>query len=297
MPSYRKYYWGMLLGFLVPLLLTPVVAYVSLFKLKSFPHQVLFQHQIDKIDGTNKFDTVFLGDSSLGSALNARLFSDLSGRRCANLALNGLYGYAGSLNLLRRASEKQPIKNVVLMNTTPTLQRPIEFEGYVRSLESPMLIFKSKDIRLFYKAFVLYNNLSAYLDLARGLTGKGIQEAVVLTNDYVRQGKPFDVSRIKMFEPTVDPEKPIFLKEVQKLCAEKGYNLVYTHGPIVEDYRASAPYFELANKTLQGLGLNVVTNIIFFPREDMGDSDDHVSLAAKDKYTRVYWVLLKDRLK
>ena len=59
-----------------------------------FGFQILNNYQIKKTQTLQNIDTVFVGDSSLGNALDAQHFSSLSGKDSVNLALTGLYGYA-----------------------------------------------------------------------------------------------------------------------------------------------------------------------------------------------------------
>ena len=58
---------------------------------------VLLKYQESKIAATSNVETAFLGDSSLGFALDAKAFSELSGKKTLNLALTGYnYGFPGA---------------------------------------------------------------------------------------------------------------------------------------------------------------------------------------------------------
>jgi hypothetical protein len=54
----------------------------------------IYGYQRDKLGTARTIDIAFVGDSSLGNAINAELFSSLSGHNAVNLALTGSYGSA-----------------------------------------------------------------------------------------------------------------------------------------------------------------------------------------------------------
>lgn len=285
----------------MPLLVTPVLAYLTIFRLKSTTDQALLDYQRSKLGGTNRYDTLLLGDSSLGNAINAPLFSELTGTRAVNLALNGNYAFAGARSLLQRAAHAgHPVTNVILMHTVATWIREVEFEGYLRTLDSVEMTGGGwrEDARLLRQAFVLFWNLKTYRDFFRALKGdRNHRPQNIFDHDYVRQGPPYDFRRRQQFDVSkINPEKLLFLRALKEAAEAGHYNLIYVHGPIVEDYADRADYYAEVNRLLLGLGLNAVTNVTVMTRVQMGDSDDHVGLAAKDDFTRRYAELLKDRL-
>jgi len=98
------------------------------------PYEQLYQYQVGKISQADKFDTIFIGDSSLGNLIDAEYFSEETGQKAMNLALMGSYGYAGSYNMLKRAYAKNPdLKNVFYYSNI----------GYVlqRSVSSGICVF------------------------------------------------------------------------------------------------------------------------------------------------------------
>src|SRR5687767_8650401 len=77
------------------------------------PYQALFDYQAAKLEGPPA-DTIFVGDSTLGHAIDAELWSALSGRRAVNLALTGVYGYEGGYNFIERSLRNLRPRNVIL---------------------------------------------------------------------------------------------------------------------------------------------------------------------------------------
>ena len=90
----------LLFNFLV--LLANVLGFKSL-------QQELVNHQVAKINKNN--DIVFLGDSSLGHAINSNLWSELSDKLTSNMALTGNFSFAGAYAILEEIIEKKRNQN------------------------------------------------------------------------------------------------------------------------------------------------------------------------------------------
>jgi hypothetical protein len=102
----------------------------------SVPDRVLLAHQISKFEHPTA-TTLFLGDSSLGNAISAARWAELSGHSAANLALTGVYGYAGSYNFLRRALQRGRPDNVVIMHTADMPTRAVWDRAYELTKPEP----------------------------------------------------------------------------------------------------------------------------------------------------------------
>ena len=101
------------------------------------PFEFLYQYQRKKIQSKGKYHTIFIGDSSLGNAIDSDFYSNATSNKSINLALTGAYGYAGSYNILKKSIQYHPeIKNVVLMQSLDTLCRSTSYKGYLYTMDS-----------------------------------------------------------------------------------------------------------------------------------------------------------------
>ena len=77
----------------------------------------LVNHQLAKLEKTDQdVRTVFIGDSSLGNAIDVETWEDLGNGKAHNLALMGHFGYAGMYHMTTRALNRLEPKNVVIMH-------------------------------------------------------------------------------------------------------------------------------------------------------------------------------------
>ena len=194
-----------ILLFLIP------ITYKALFIDKIFSHKNLWEYQMSRLDSNPDIDTLFLGDSSLRYAIDSDYFNSLSGLNSINLGLTLNHGFAGSYNVLKRAINKNQIKNVIIVNTIEILKTEISYKGYFHSINSIDDLVslsqneKSKILAVIFSIFTNKDNLKK------------------IFNFYLHK----DVSLNFFTEEDLRPKKEkIDLKTFQ-------------------NYRAWAPYFEL----------------------------------------------------
>ena len=79
-------------------------------------------------------ETIIVGDSSAGNAIDATLFSELSGGQTLNLALSRLHGFEGSLNMAKQARKLHPeIKNIVFVQSLDMWALTFSREGFFKT--------------------------------------------------------------------------------------------------------------------------------------------------------------------
>jgi hypothetical protein len=266
----------------------------------SLGYQVLYRHQLRKIADVHGVDTVFLGDSSLGNALDAAEFSRLTGMNAVNLALTGSYGYEGSYNLIKRLAGR-PVKNVVVMCTLDMMQREVSYTGYlltINGLGDVIELSGAERIELLSAFFDQIFSFEQILIALRNLIGFGRQN-IFIEDDYIQQGSPMEKAHLKqMLKSKIKPEKVRFLVRLRDYCAARNLNLIYIHGPIHEDAgRASADYAAEVNRLLINAGIEIVPELTLIPCEEVGDSPDHVAKQFKEKFTMHYAEMLKEYLR
>jgi hypothetical protein len=255
----------------------------------------LYQYQLGKIRAAGELDTVFVGDSSLGNAIDARRWRELSGRPALNLSLTGAYGYAGSLNMLRRILAKGRPRQVVIFHTVDMLTRAVEHDGYLRST-TRLLPFGEVPPRVMLEVYV---NLDTALGVLRrvlwpGEAGTGIDPE----HDAVQQAPATDPEQryqgYRLETRTLNPQKLHYLRRLAALCAAKQLDCVYVHGPVVESAcRGSSTYFDAANRLIDSTGLNRARETpLCMPYADVGDAPDHARPERRPYYTQRYFELL-----
>ena len=108
------------------------------------PFEVLLDHQRAKLAG-DLGSVVFVGDSSLGNAVNAQLFSQLSGSKATNLALTAGYGYQGTLQMIEAVLKHRHPSDFVIVQTPEMMMRrpdPANFDLAPLSTLDPIARFR-----------------------------------------------------------------------------------------------------------------------------------------------------------
>lgn len=254
--------------------------------------QVLFRFQKEKLKSNLKIETLFIGDSSLGNAIDAEEFSKLSGQKCVNLALTGLYGYVGSYNLLVKAHKyNRELKNVIVIQTIDMQTRNVSYEGLVRTfnsfdqLSTPGFMGKLKTIKA---AFSYVSSLSLFYNSARELH-----------DDYIKQGPKKDLSHtIKGLQVNqIKKEKNRYLKKMKDFCDLNNINMIYVHGPIYGPVLDSSKlYMDNVNLNLNKIEIQLIDTVFSLTKDEVGDSEDHVISSLKKTYTKKYFELIKPYL-
>lgn len=247
--------------------------------------------------------TIFVGDSSLGNAIDVREWQRVRGEASANLALTGAFGYAGTLAMVENVLERQRVRNVVIFQTSDMMRRP----PAPWSFEAVRL--HRDRIRRWANLWVQFINLDQLHEsvsyVATTFSGSGAEALqsgrARLEGDYIRQARalPADTAAQAFAVTSIKPAKMAYLEKIAALCRKRQLNCVYVHGPIAEPVcRASEAYFLKVSGMIEKLGLSLAsTRPLCIPPAEYGDTLDHVAPAARRKYTRAYAHLLSPFLK
>lgn len=276
-------------------------AYKICFIEKIFGYQVLYAYQKEKILSTQEIDTVFLGDSSLGNSINSEYFKTLSGLKSINLALTGMYGYAGSYNLLKAVTKKRKIKNVILMNTIDMMNRKTAYDGYIYTMETVddliELPFNKKMVvlRTLIQIFLSKDNISNFIEYYI----MGNKHRNTIDNDYIKQNTSLKISHFKPIKITnnITADKLFFLKKIKDFCDDNTINLIYVHGPIYKTVgENSKSYINYINRMIIDENIRLKKNVLYISDMEVGDSIDHVKSFYKNQFTKQYFLLLQNDL-
>jgi hypothetical protein len=261
------------------------------------PFMTLIDHQFAKLDG-DLGDTVFVGDSSLGNAIDAAHFGALSGGTATSLALTGAFGYAGSYAMLLRTIERRPPANVVILHTADMLLRGADSDD-LSALERPAGAV-GKAQRLWLDLMNL-DQLERSLEFMRDrLRGKAAAAVTAIDGDYVRQGppKPANPKAAGFRAERINPGKRRYLDRIAALCREHRLNCIYAHGPLLKPVcEKSDAYFVAADAIIRSTGLMLATEKSpCIDDADLGDATDHVAPHARKRFTELYFEALKPYL-
>ena len=279
-------------------LVVAATSYVALrHNLSDLHESDLYEYQLAKIAAAGPVPTVFVGDSSLGTGVDARYWATLDGRPASNLALIGPFGFAGSLNMIRRQLEVSRPDLIVIMQTPDMMTRRIEYEGI---LVTSFHFSEMLGIPLSAWGRMLLNSdipLGIARRLLRTPPDYGLQEI-----DFARQGPPMDLTKRrakvqrKQYEPrSIRAGKDLYLRSIADLCRREKLTCLYAHGPWYEPFcKESSDYLAAVNAIVREAGLTVVEGTPFCATDDeLGDSFEHVRLEVKQRATDYYWRLIR----
>ena len=253
----------------------------------------LYEHQIAKVRALDTIDTVFVGDSSLGNAIDARYWEELSGRSAVNLSLSGAYGYAGSLNMLRRVLRKARPRAVFIFQTVDMFTRPIEHEAYLRSAVSLRPLLEVSPAA----TLKVYVNLDTAVAVLKRLAfpaeaGQNIdfaRDAARQQTTATRAEERYRRRHLRLQD--VRTEKLYYLRRLAAFCREERLDCTYVHGPLVESMcRGSVDYLDEVNRLIDSTGLPRARQTpVCLPYADVGDTEDHVRPERRRYYTERYF--------
>lgn len=261
----------------------------------SLPAQVLLDNRAAKV-AQPAAQTIFVGDSSLGNAIDAAVWQQLSGRSASNLALTGFYGYGGSYNMIQRSLANGRPRNVIVMQTVDMLSRPLSERAYDLTRD-PAQVGLLPRLRLAVSQSVNFDELGESVGWLRA--GRPNVRSP-LDGDYIKQGPALvpPAQVVGFSVRTIQPAKRKYLNEIAGLCSREGLNCLYVHGPLASPWcEHSRDYMQAVARLINQPGLRLVSPDAFcMPAGEIGDSTDHVAPAHKAAYTRRYYALLQPYL-
>lgn len=266
-------------------------------------NDLIRKYQQQKIIFNDKIDTIFIGDSSCGNAIDHRLVDTKLHIYSLNLALTGSFGIEGNLNILKSSIKKfSQLKNVILIQTLDIWSRDYSYIGVFDTLDN----VSSLDENL-YKKYIIYKinpkelwwHIKYYLFSFPTYINKKY--------DYLQQ-KDDKFSNKKLFIrkenslplPFTHNYKQKAFQEYNNICKKHHLNCFFFHGPIHQQIykqspkaiykiqqfiKNSSPYIHSSNK------------IFSYPSFMIGDEYDHIDPKYKQRTTLDYINEIKKVLK
>lgn len=292
-------------GFVSVTLLMLYAAY--LINTADFPFtdlDVLRHYQMEKLNkNLGRVETVILGDSAAGNAVDADLFSELSGRMTLNLSLAGSFGFIGDYNLVKYLHENAPyLKNIIIIHTLDIWQRTLSQEAYFDTMRYAN--FPERYYWIFpwrigsYLGYTMNLKKAAHTALSI-LRGKEPSIRIDEKYDYIPQGQERFSNGLKTIGPDTRLKETIKNTEMfvalDALCGEKAVNCIYMHGPIHEImFNNSTVAIRRIDAILQSAkSIKYIDTILHYENKYMGDSEDHIDPLYKRRVTKEYFDVLK----
>jgi hypothetical protein len=260
------------------------------------PYQALLEHQLQKAD-TTQAEVVFVGDSSLGNAIDAKEWERLSGRSTVNLALTGVYGYEGSHRMLLRVLRHSKPKTVYIMQTADMMRRPLADPSLLDAVAAPDLL---SEAAAWWRANMNLTEATESLGFVRR-RGMDLFEPAprktAISNDYIAQEEqriiPDDLAGLAPHK--VNSNKASELLGIAALCETHGIECAYLHGPLAIPLCSdSTEHYKIVNDLVVATGIPVLTDHSpCVTQEELGDTYDHVGPDHKVDFTRRYFQLVQ----
>ena len=301
----KKYIVTLLFTTLLTTTLTASAVFYSKFIKKDASYYgILEEYQFSKIAKQGDADTIFVGDSSLGNAINTEEFDAIAGTRSLNLALTGIYGYSGTYNMIKRALRTNPIRNIFIIQTLDIMKRAVDYRAFLLTTEDlydnnipfdlQINIAKSFWIELFDKKAALSAITPHFLK-------KKENQKHAIVNDYHPQDIPLplryptDQFDDVTINPRINSDQTTFLNLIGELCRQQKITCVYSFGPILNKiYSNSSQMVKNSTAKIASAGIPLAQDTPYLlDFSELGDSTDHVIPSRKNNVTRYYADILK----
>jgi hypothetical protein len=259
------------------------------------------EKKIDKLYNTN-IQTIIVGDSSAGNAIDANEFTKLSNKKTINLSLTGSYGLIGSLNMIKNIHKKHPeIKNIIIMQTLDIWRRPLSKTSFFKSNKEPLL--KNEDLinNIYFEYIKYIFNLKELKWAIKNTTHK-LKTKIDLNHDYTKQSKKKFSNKKKrlknrLLSKNIHRDNIKLLKAIDNYCSENKLKCIYLHGPLHETVvKNSQDTIKNINSTIK----NNISSIVFLENtfavepSKLGDSNDHIDPKYKKIITKYIFLKIKN---
>lgn len=292
--KYLKYFLSLSISFIFLVLLI-----INFFSNKKYDFNYLlynkdpnyfiynFQYQKANKDHKNLYG-IFIGDSSLGNSISAKLYSELSKKKYLNLALNNEYGFAGQYNILRQAfNANSTIKEVIIFNSYFFYTSNLENYSYALTSNKFSDLLYSENKLVFIKT--KFMNSIKYIINKENNFDYDYLEKKYIKDDYIIQYKKFLNYKRSIFpnKNALDTKKN-YLKKIISFCNKKNIKIVIVNGPIyLENNREKI--FIIAEEFYKKYDEYYLNDIFNLTEKEIGDDIIHPVYEIKDKITAKYF--------
>lgn len=256
------------------------------------PDLNLVKYQINKIQNNN-YATIFLGDSGLGNALDAKEWENISGSKTINLALTGNASFSGDLYLLNKVNLKN-VKNIYIMHNPDVWVRKIAITNkYLDFIKEPTDV-QIKDF--FYKK-IDRQIIKFKIFLKKIFLSIKIQQ---IKNDYIEQlptKEKDDVISNNLVIKNIELSQSEILKDIFLLCKKNNLNCLYMNAPVHEKFcnsQQTKNFINYLNNILYENNINFKNKILCIKNYQQGDFANHVGYKYKKEFTMKYFNIINE---
>lgn len=259
-------------------------------------NESILRYQRHKLNTSETdYRTVILGDSSAGNAIDAALFSTLTGKKTINLALTGDFGIYSAVVMLQNALQHYPQLQTAVIVFSPAVwgHRFLDDAYFLmrrEGLDDPVITLES------YIAWYLNTNRFQWVNEFNHDPVKQAFTRIDPRNDYLTQYQP----TVGLVFPDYTTPLPnilngihfTWLNQLAALCHRtRPITCIFMNGPIFEaKLKASG---SIHRDTLQQVQqhlppIRYVNEFQTFDQAALGDTLNHVRQEFKATYTRFY---------
>ena len=305
--SHKKFTLILLGGVVFTLLLSFCIFQ---FDLSYSDNDVIRRYQIAKLEDNVPIETLIVGDSSAGNALDADYFSKLSHQKTKNVALTGSFGLAGTFEIMNEALQNNPdIKNIVIMHTLDIWRRPFAKEGIFELNRGQHLNFWSsyfsrspfleyleyatqfKNIFRFCRSVLEHTPLKAFIPEKSQII------LIDKEHDYLRQeSKTYangerTLKGNEKLSSIIDQKNLDVVYMIDDWCGVHHIRCIYLHGPVHKGvFQNSLSEVDAIHTALKNTQhMRVLNQVFFYENSKMGDSINHIAVPFKKELTQEYF--------
>lgn len=247
----------------------------------------VFLDQQARLQASGPLDTVMLGDSSLGAAIDEAAWEQATGREALNLALNGSYGIEGTYNMLRQVLMQGRPRTVLIMQTVDALGRNPSTLGELYSsigLDTGLFAGVVNAVRVYFNQTMVTTAALGLWDRIAGIEPEEEATPPLMTPEAIAASVDLKDYR----DAAVTPQKVEWLQRIAGLCREQGLQCLYMHGPVYEGICTKRQaYIDDVTRGVEAAGLPLVPGTpICMPEGAVADAIDHVRPELRPDYTQ-----------
>jgi hypothetical protein len=284
--------------FILSITILQIIFLIILIAPLLFPKEIehpdlnLVKYQINKIK-SNNYTTIFLGDSGLGNALDAKEWERISGSKTVNLALTGNASFSGDLYLLNKVNLKN-IKNVYIVHNPDVWVRKTAITNkYLDFIKEPTEV----QIKNFFYKKVDRQIIKSKLFLKYFFLSIQIQQ---IKNDYIEQlptKEKKDAISNDLIINNIELDQLESLKNIFLLCKKNNLNCLYLNAPVHEKFCHSLQtknFINYINNILYKSDINFKHEILCIKNYQQGDFANHLGYKYKKEFTMKYFNIIKE---
>jgi hypothetical protein len=286
--------------------------------LASSDNDIIRRYQREKIVSTSTIQTLIVGDSSAGNAIDAAYYTEISGSQTQNIALTGSFGLVGTYEMIDQALRLHPeLENIIIIHTLDIWRRPFAKEGVFELRRGRNLAFWSEFFsRNPYIEYLEYASqiknilragrvIATHTPLVRFIPASTQIISIDKEYDYLKQETSTYKNGGKILKGSeklsnlVEEKNYAVFEKIDTWCKENKINCIFAHGPIHETvYQNSlAEILSINNAIRETQSLIILEDIFFYENDKIGDSINHIDVSIKREVTQQYYEKFKKYLK